>query len=580
MKNIHLKRKLAAGSAVDAWLADSPSGTVLAQVTHPEIVADAELYGRFLDTTRATATRHRHPALLSAEHTRCEPDGRFVLLTGPVSGRTAVDHLREHGPLSSLEAVRWGVRVCDALQFLHAHDVVHGHLSPHNLFLEGDPGAPELRLLDTALLLYRGARCLPVREPLVPAEYLSPERSAGRRATVASDLYGMGVLLYELLTGRPPFLGSDPAHTRALHQRAALPPMQPGLEEWGHIFKRCLAKQPIDRFQSAADLRAALRTLKPLVTPELDIAEAPATPGALTAGDVLGRYRIERLLGEGGMGRVYEATHLALDRKVALKVLRRELVHVEAQRARFVAEAQIVNRVRHPNLVAIEDLVEDGEHVYLVMELLTGQTLKALARPAPLAVARSVRLIRQAAGALAAAHGVGIIHRDLKPDNLVVEALADGAERLKVVDFGVARALDTDWTRANRTLTGQVVGTPLWMAPEQVLGQAVDVRADIYSLSMVLYVLLARRFPWRDAELSQVVMHRLQRDPEPVGAVAASGEPISDALQALLQQALSRDVNRRPASMAQLEAALAALEHDARPAASPWWRLRRRPPRG
>ncbi len=565
MKELHLLRKIAVGSAVDAFLADSSAGNVLVQVSHPEVVSDPEMYGRFLDTTRVTATQHKHPALLTVEHTRLEPDGRFVLVTGPVSGRTAVDHLREQGPLSSAEAIRWGVRICDAVEFLHAVGVVHGHLAPKNLFLDGDLQRPDVRLLDTALLLFRGTKSMPIGQVLVEPEYLSPERCAGRRATTACDVYGMGVLLHELLTGVPPFSGRGVTETRALHLHAPLPPLEPGLEEWAPLLTRCLAKRPGDRFKSLADLREALRGLKPLETPAIeielrDLAEPPA-PRGLQAGDVLGRYRIERLLGEGGMGRVFEATHLSINRRVALKVLRPELAKVESQVQRFVAEAQAVNRVKHPHIIAVEDLVREGEHLFFVMELLGGQTLKALARVAPIELVRVVRLMRQAAEALAAAHQVGVIHRDVKPDNLVVERDDEGLEQLMVLDFGVARVRGLDMKAAYRTQVGQVVGTPLWMAPEQVLGHEVDARADIYALSMVMYVLLTRRFPF-GGDLSQVVMSRLSRPAQAVGPASFLGELLPPRLQRLVDMGLCRELSGRPASMARVAIELKAVEEE------------------
>ncbi|MFZ5444058.1 MAG: protein kinase domain-containing protein [Myxococcota bacterium] len=548
---------------MDAFLAESARGSVLVQVSHPEVTADPELFGRFLDTTRVTTTQHRHPALLSVEQTHCESDGRFVLVTGPVSGRTAADHLREHGALSSAEVIRWGVRICDALEFLHAHGVVHGHLAPSTLFLDGPADAPEVRLLDTALLLFRGTRSVPSGQMLVPPEYLSPERCAGRRATRACDVYGMGVLLHELLTGAPPFSGEDVTATRALHLHAPLPPLRPGLEEWGPVLSRCLSKRPQDRFASLAELRETLRGLKPLETPaiEIDVKDvtAPRVAG-LQPGDVVGRYRVERLIGEGGMGQVFEASHLSIDRRVALKVLRPELARVDSQVQRFVAEAQAVNRVKHPHIIAIEDLVQEGERIYFVMELLRGKTLKVLAKEAPIELTRAVRLVRQAAQALAAAHGVGVIHRDVKPDNLVVELDAQGREQLKVLDFGVARVRGLDVRAAYKTQVGQVVGTPLWMAPEQVLGHEVDPRADVYALSMVLFVLLTRRFPFSGGDLSQVVMYRLSRDADPIGDATFLGEQVPARLQRLLAMGLSRELAKRPPSMSWMAAELEAIE--------------------
>ncbi len=563
MKNLQIRRKIATGSAVDAFLADSSAGMVLVQVSHPEVVADPELYGRFLDTTRVTSTQHRHPALLSPEITTCEPDGRFVMVTGPVSGRTAADHLRERGALDSPEAIRWGVRICDALEFLHAHGVVHGHLAPHNLFLDGDPAHPEVRLLDTALLLFRGTKSVPRGQILVAPEYLSPERCAGRRATPACDVYGMGVLLHELLTKEPPFSGKGVSETRALQLHAPLPPLRPGLEEWAPVLNRCLAKRAADRFASLSELRETLRTLKPLETPAIEVHLGDPEPrhaGTLQPGDVLGRYRIESLIGEGGMGHVFSAKHLSIDRKVAIKVLRPELSRVDSQVQRFMAEAQAVNMVKHPHIIDIEDLVREGERVFFVMELLSGKSLKVMAKESPLELTRVVRLMRQAAQALSAAHGVGVIHRDIKPDNLVVERDAEGNEQLKVLDFGVARIRGNDLKAAYKTQVGQVVGTPLWMAPEQVMGHQVDARADVYSLCMVMYVLITRRFPFAGADLSQVVMQRLSRDATPVGEVSFLGEKLPWQIQRLLEMGLSRELAKRPVSMDWVATALEGIE--------------------
>lgn len=563
MKNLTIRRKIATGSAVDAFLADTSAGVVLVQVSHPEVVADPELYGRFLDHTRVTSTQHRHPALLSPELTTCEPDGRFVLVTGPVSGRTAADHLRERGALDTQEAIRWGVRICDALEFLHAHGVVHGHLAPHNLFLDGDPSHPDVRLLDTALLLFRGTKSVPRGQILVAPEYLSPERCAGRRATPACDVYGMGVLLHELLTKEPPFSGRGVTETRALQLHAPVPPLRPGLEEWAPVLARCLAKRATDRYASLAELRDVLRKLKPLETPAIEVHlgdPEPRRQGELQPGDVLGRYRIESLIGEGGMGHVFSARHLSIDRRVALKVLRPELSRVDSQVQRFMAEAQAVNMVKHPNIIDIEDLVREGDRVFFVMELLSGQSLKVLAKEKPIELSRVVRLMRQAAQALSAAHGVGVIHRDIKPDNLVVEVDAEGRENLKVLDFGVAR-IRGDAKAAYKTQVGQVVGTPLWMAPEQVMGHEVDPRADVYSLCMVMYVLLTRRFPFAGADLSQVVMQRLSRDASPVGEHTFLGEPLPWQIQRLLEMGLSRELAKRPVNMEWVAAALEGIEN-------------------
>jgi serine/threonine protein kinase len=589
MLNLEVVRKVADGSAVEAFLARSGERQVLVQVSRPELSDDPELYGRFLDQSRAAERQRPHPALLTVRVSHCSSDGRFVLLSEPLSGRTAADHLRTSGPLQVGEAARWALRLCDALEWLHAGGLVHGHLSPGNVYLEGEPSRPDVKLLDTGLLLFRAERSLKPASGLVlvPPEYLSPERVEGRRGDAVSDVYGLGVLLFELVTGRPPFRGRDADETRALHLRAAMPPLPARAAEWDGVLRRCLARDPVDRFRSMAEVRAAVRELEASArhgrTPVLLAALAPeqtadvslgglsvevAPPAAaarpLAPGDALGSYLLDAPLGEGGMGAVFLATHRALGRRVAIKVLRPELEGDPAQVARFVLEAQAVNRVRHPHIVEVHDLVQEppelGGHTYFVMELLEGESLKALGKARPFELRRAVRLVRQAAEALAAAHAVGVVHRDVKPENLVVVKDAAGAEVVKVLDFGVARVRSTSSDELRTTRVGQVVGTPLWMAPEQIVGRDVDARADVYGLMTVLYVLLVRRFPSDGASASDVVLQRIEREALPVGAHAFLGEPIPSALQRLIAEGLARDVARRPSTMAEVAQRLSAIE--------------------
>jgi serine/threonine-protein kinase len=243
-------------------------------------------------------------------------------------------------------------------------------------------------------------------------------------------------------------------------------------------------------------------------------------------------------------------------------VLRSELGAASAMARRFVLEAQAVNRVQHPNIVQVFDLVQEtpqeGGRIWFVMELLEGQSLKALAHDAPIDLPRVVRFMRQAAEALSAAHAVGVVHRDLKPDNLFV-----ANDTLKVLDFGVAQVRDLNSQAAEiprTTQVGQVVGTPLWMAPEQILGKDVDARADVYGLATVMYVLLLRKFPFSGAAMTEIVMQRLEHDARPPGNFTFLGEVLPPELSQLLTQCLSRDVAGRP-PMSAVALRLSKLEH-------------------
>jgi serine/threonine protein kinase len=544
-------RKVADGSAVEAFLARAGGEQVLVQVSRPELAADAELSGKFAAILLA-ATQLDHPSLLGAKKVEQGRDGRFLAMSAPLSGRTAEQQLAERGVLSTTEAVRWGIAICDALEYLHGRGLVHGNLAPSNVFLDGDAQRPTVRLLDTAFLLFRGSRSLTTSKQLVRPEYLSPERAAGTRASTASDVYGLGVLLFELLTGAPPF------KTRELHLSAATPVLPMTLRAWKVVFDGCFTRDPALRFPSVAAVRGALggvveAELQP-VTPALQ-ATPPPIGREVAIGDVLGNYEVLAVLGEGGMGKVYLAEHVTLGRQVALKVLRSELGKFPELVQRFVQEAQAVNRARHPNIVEVFDLVQDQGRTWFVMELLEGKSLRALGKERPLSVWQAVGYVRAAGEALAVAHGVGVVHRDIKPDNLFVTR--EGL--VKVLDFGVARVRDSQKLVPRQTQVGQVVGTPLWMSPGQVLGHDVDAKTDVYALATVLYVLLVKHYPFEGATPQQVVMKRLQVAATAIGDTTFGGEPIPRALQKLVMRALSRDVAPRP-TMGELVTALREFE--------------------
>ncbi len=568
IRGLDVEEKLADGSAVEVFLARSSSGRVLVQVSRPELGNDIELYARFMDVTRRSK-QLKHPGLVSVEHVHCSSDGRFVVVSEPLTGKTAAAFLSEQGRLSSDLAISWGVSLAEAIQFLHDHELVHGCLAPQHVFLEGDGDVPTVRLLDTALMLFRDVRSLPVpaSRVLVPAPYLAPERVAGNRATPASDIYGLGVMLFELLTGVPPFAGENSGITRQMHVVSPIPRMPAHLSAWDDIFDRALAKDPADRFESMVAFRQALVDLELRITrvegasPIVAGTLIPTTtqPGIVPSSGVeqFGSWIIERTIGEGGMGRVVEARHSTLNRKVAIKILHPQLTSRPDQVTRFIQEGQAISQLDHPNIVKVFDLINEPGRVAFVMELLEGQSLKGLSRERPMELRRAVRLITQAAQALTAAHRIGVVHRDIKPDNLFVTT--GTPEQLKVLDFGVARVRQGQTELSRLTQVGQVVGTPLWMAPEQVLGRDVDERADLYSLATVLYTLIARRFPFEGGAMTEVVMSRLSGEAKPVGEYTFLGEPIPRKLQQLIAVCLARDVNRRMRSAQVMAEALQSV---------------------
>jgi serine/threonine protein kinase len=215
-------------------------------------------------------------------------------------------------------------------------------------------------------------------------------------------------------------------------------------------------------------------------------------------GDTIGRYQLHRVIGEGGMGTVYEAEHLVLEKRVALKVLRPEIAAHAELRQRFVREGLATSRVRHPHVVDVTDAAEENGQAYLVMELLSGHGLDAeLAQHGRMDVSRASEIILPICAALAEAHAVGIVHRDMKPENvLLVRAFGDRIVP-KVVDFGISDVIGAAWTDGSCG----VLGTPQYMAPEQATGASVDGLADQYSVGVMLFELLTGRLPYANGVL-------------------------------------------------------------------------------
>lgn len=270
----------------------------------------------------------------------------------------------------------------------------------------------------------------------------------------------------------------------------------------------------------------------------------------LKEGQQLGPYRIVRLLGEGGMGAVYEARQEPLDRRVAIKTLHAEHAKNKESIARFFNEAKVLSRLEHPSIVQVSDFgyADDGA-AYLAMEYLRGQSLAARLRELSirgerLALATALQVCVQVADVLGVAHGEGIVHRDLKPENLmlVADPVAPGGERVKVLDFGIAK-LTTDQSGV-KTGTDQMMGTPAYMSPEQCAGAGgVDAQTDVYALGCVLYELLAGKRPFVADGLGLLLAMHMFEEPTPlISIVPALPAPVAE----LVHRMLRKDKKQRP----------------------------------
>ncbi len=271
------------------------------------------------------------------------------------------------------------------------------------------------------------------------------------------------------------------------------------------------------------------------------------------------RYRLDKLIGAGAMGRVYRAEQTALHKPFAVKILSPQLTHDPDSQARFANEAHNAASLNHPNVVSIVDYGRSKDGVtYLVMEFVEGRSLEQIiADEFPLPRERIVDLTLQILAALTEAHGLGILHRDLKPENILVQTLRGRGELLKVLDFGIAKLMDESPNGARPGLTSQgvVCGTPEYMSPEQACGLKLDQRSDLYAVGVILYQMMTGRPPFESHVAVEILHRHIHEQPKPP-SVVLSVEP--DPLEAVCLKALAKERDARFANATEFRDALLA----------------------
>ena len=279
-----------------------------------------------------------------------------------------------------------------------------------------------------------------------------------------------------------------------------------------------------------------------------------------------GRYRLDALLGEGGMGAVFRAHHLAMDRKVAVKLLKPHLTSDDAALQRFAREARATMRVDSEHAVKVLDFgVTPHRDYYMVLEYLDGRTVqRELDVDGPFEPTRVVHIATQALHALGAAHASGLVHRDVKPDNLLLMRVGDDADYVKMLDFGVAKLMDgaarSDRSALAITQAGMVFGTPEFMSPEQACGQQLDGRSDLYSLAATMFAMLTGRGLYRATTPIEWLTHHA-RTPAPHLAEGAAPLAAYQELDIVLQSCLAKHREDRPQTAEEMANMLAAIAH-------------------
>jgi len=272
---------------------------------------------------------------------------------------------------------------------------------------------------------------------------------------------------------------------------------------------------------------------------------------------IKGRYNVSAKIGQGGMGTVYLAEQVSVGRKVALKVLQGSYASDDEFIGRFRREARLAASLNHKNIVTIYDFDQGNDgSLFIAMEYLHGEKLSdVIRRDGSLDVSRAIRMGLQIAEGLEAAHRTGVIHRDIKPDNIMVVGNR-GAEEVKLMDFGIARLMDTG-TMSNLTRTGMIMGTPAYMAPEQAEGSAISEKTDIYALGIVLYEMLSGSVPFKASTPSAVLIKHLQETPAPLRKLRRE---VPAGLESLVMRSLEKKPQKRPRDMQEIAKELQKLD--------------------
>jgi serine/threonine-protein kinase len=268
------------------------------------------------------------------------------------------------------------------------------------------------------------------------------------------------------------------------------------------------------------------------------------TDDALLGKTLIGKYRVDEKLSEGGMGAVYRGTHVLMDKTVAIKVLRPSLAADEKIVARFSREARAASKISHPNAIAVTDIGESEEGiVFLVMEFLAGKTLKDVIRQeGPMSLERAVDIMKQVGDALKVAHDQGVVHRDLKSDNIMLISATVG-DHPKVLDFGIAKIIEPETPDAELTAPNLVIGTPQYMSPEQCSQSSyIDSRSDIYSFGVILYEMLVGHVPFTGESPTMVMLKHLQ---EPVPSVLDERSDIPASIDKVISRAMAKVPDNR-----------------------------------
>jgi serine/threonine protein kinase len=471
---------------------------------------------RFLRESRACA-RLRHPHIVSILDFNLDHDNRPFLVMELLNGPSLKEEIANRGRLPLAEIQAMVPPLCGALQFAHSLGIVHRDLKPANIVAhEFTPGERIYKIVDFGLANIRDSTCdgklTGAHEFLGTLAYAPPEQLTGGIVDARSDIYSLGAVVFETLTGQPPYPGHDAVSLLAAHLGAPIPratAVRPELPAWVDIvLGRALAKSPEERWPDAGAFGRAISAQ--------DSSRVTMAGGSVATSGLLAMYELGRRVGPGRLGsEVYQGMHRALGEPVAIRLLHRAgQPNWHAIRARFLREAQTL-QVAHPSIMQVRDYGEERDLVYLVTEYVEGLSLRELMRnEGPLPWPRLRRLSGQLVEAARVLHRRKGLLCGLNPDIIRVTADEDG-ERLMISSAGIWRAQDLLATLREETLRGVAVADIelCYVAPELLTGSDADVRSDIFTLGVLVYEMATGVLPYAGRSMPDLLGTMLRGAP-------------------------------------------------------------------
>jgi serine/threonine protein kinase len=537
------------------WLPQNK--TVALKILEEGIFTPDDIRERFLREAEMVQA-FRHPHIIPVYKTGQVDNLHFIAMK-LIHGPTLQTALSPTQPVR--EAFFWIEQVSSALAFMHVREVVHRDIKPSNILVEenfaylADYGLA--RLLEVSTITASSAM---LGTPL----YMSPEQVRREPAGPPSDIFSLGIILYALCTGIHPFtckdaLGPGTESPRELVEvldriaRCDFVPVhvvEPQVPDpYIEIITRALQPDPAKRYPNGDKLNEDLADANRLKAVEVferyrngrthrvqsyvqAAAPAPKPVETTHAGERVGKFLLRRLIGQGGMGKVYEAYQEDLGRVVALKVLQQR--EDDSLSGRFMAEARAAAKLTHPNILEVYEVGQQDGALFYSMPLIQGKDLKRLASEGPVDPRRAMEIVRDAALAIQYAHEQGIVHCDLKPGNILIEHTG----RVIVTDFGLAKDMRAPSEER------EILGTPAYMAPEQTEtgSPRVGPRTDVYGLGAVLYFLFTGRDPFSGDSMASIILAVAKEEPP---RPTQFNRALRPDFEAVCLQAMSKDPGRR-----------------------------------